>query len=153
MKKLAIIVAILLVIPLSAHARMSSMSDDSLGVIKGKVGITIDFTTRLTDSYLAITDSNGATGYTGTGSLTLDGLSISGITGGTSAMSVSNLTLDVGTNGTTTALVIGLPIIEGHVHVEDVRLGAAAGASGDSMGSLTWGRINYDATTCTVRAH
>ncbi|MBI9077518.1 MAG: hypothetical protein JEZ02_19090 [Desulfatibacillum sp.] len=150
MKKLAIIAMVLMVIPVSALARMDSMSEDSMGVIHGQVGITIDFETRLTSSYLAITDSNGGTGYASTGTLTLDGLSVGGA--GASNMVVTGLKLDVGTTGTKSALIIGLPVITGQVQVDAVRIGTNE-QLGNSLGAITWGNINYAATTCTVYPH
>jgi hypothetical protein len=154
MKKLALITAALLIIPLAAVARMNSMSDDSMGVIHGQVGITIDFETRLTDSYLAITDSDGfGTTWGSQGAITLDGLSITGDESPLTNMSVIGLDLDLGTNSSNTSyLIIGLPVISGHVEVDAVKIGTSA-TMGYSLGKVTWGRINYAETLCKVQAH
>jgi hypothetical protein len=155
MKKLAIIAMVLMVIPLTALARMDSMSEDAMGVIHGQSGITIDFRTQLEDSYLAITDDNGFTDTTvtanNTGAFTLDGLTISGTQGG--AMTVDELLLDVGTDASNKSyLGIGLPIITGKVDVAAVRIGTSA-ARGNSLGQVTWGRIKFAATDCRVYSH
>ncbi len=153
MKKLAMLTVVLLIIPLVALARMNSMSDDSMGVIHGQVGITIDFETQLSDSFLAITDSDGFGSTWGDqGAITLDGLSVTGV-GGTANMVVTGLDLDLGSDSTNNSyLIIGLPRINGQVAVDYVKIGSEP-TVGDSLGQLTWGRINYAPTICKVQAH
>ncbi|SHJ81087.1 hypothetical protein SAMN02745216_02315 [Desulfatibacillum alkenivorans DSM 16219] len=153
MKTLAIIMVVLLMAPIAAQARMESMSEDSMGVIHGQVGITINFETHLSGSYVAITDSDGDDGsYPNQGALTIYGLDITK-TGANDNMVVTGLTLDVGTDsGGNPALCIGLPQITGHVQIDEVRIGGSATA-GNSLGAITWGNIDYAPTTCTVYPH
>ncbi len=156
MKKLAIIAAVLMLIPIAALARMNSMSDDDMGVLRGQVGITIDFQTCLTNSYLAVTDSDGfsISGLTATngGATTLRLFSIYGTGGLGTNMDIDGLDIDAGSTGTTSYVLVGLPRIRGTIDVQSVAVGTTAN-SGDSLGQVTWGNIDFAETDLTISTH
>jgi hypothetical protein len=151
MKRLAILTAVLVVIPIAAMARMSSLSDNAMGVISGKTGITLTWQSRVLDSYIAIYDDNGFTGYGSPGATTLSSFIIDGGTSGTN-MSITGLTIDAGTTGATSACQIGLPAITGRVRAGAVRIGTNDNKGG-SLGRATFGSINIAPTNMLIVTH
>ena len=158
MKKLMLLASVLLFLPYAAAiARMDSMSEDDLSYHRGQVGITIDFQTRLTNSYVALTDSNGFTitgslTATSTGSLTLRNFSIHGTSSSTSNMVVDGLDIDIGSTGSENYLLVGMPAVQGTVDIQSVAVGNAPN-SGGSLSAVAWGNINYAQTNLTIAPH
>ncbi|MFP4476541.1 MAG: DUF6160 family protein [Desulfatibacillaceae bacterium] len=154
MKKGLLIIALaaLLALPMSAMAGMWSITENEMEDVTGQAGITIDMAVQVTSGYIAYGDADGdATGtYDTEGFFTLSGMALNDGAGG--AMDLSGLTIDVGTNAGTSALVIGLPSISGEVSFDDILLGATAD-SGDSLGSLTLGDLGTSSSTITITAH
>lgn len=146
---LIIALATLLVLPMTALAGMWSVTEDEMENVTGQTGISIDLSFRVTSGYLAYGDSDGGTGYTSPGFFTLSGMRIEN-TAGTGNMSLTGLTIDVGSSGATGAIVIGLPALSGRVYFSDLKLGSAADA-GNSLGSLTLGNVGTTASSITIR--
>ncbi len=156
MKKLTFIAAVLMLITTGALARMNSMSDDDMGIHRGQVGITIDFQTRLTDSYLSIIDSNGfsITGLTATnqGALSFRNFSIYGTGDTDTNMNIDGLDIDAGTDGSNSYLLVGLPAIQGTIDIDSVAIGTGANTGG-SLAQVTWGNIDFAETDLTITTH
>lgn len=153
MKKglLAVVLAALLVVPVAALAGMWSITDSEMEDVTGQTGVTIDMSLQVTNGYIAYGDSDGvATTYTAAGYFTLAGMTVGGATGG--AMNLTGLTVDVGSTGTTSALIIGLPTISGQIAFGSMKLGSTANG-GTSLGSLTLGDLTTAASTIIVKAH
>ncbi len=154
MKKLAILAAVLMLIPASVMAGMNILNESSLNDVTGQVGITIDTSVRVVDGFLAWGDSDGhATEATGGGFLVLDGLTVNDGLGGTGAMTQDNLTIDAGTTLTTSYLVIGLPSITGQIGIANIFLGSTISGASESLGSITIGDLDVPSSTIMISAH
>ena len=136
MKKVLLfaVIAMFLMVPMSFAK--TAISESDLAAVTAQEGVTINFDC-FTVGAISIAaqswgDSDGCTscgGYTGEGwvgasiEMSTDFVNIKG-----------NLTIDVGTSGTTTALVIGLPTLnlKGNM-TQVVKLGTAANLSGAAV--------------------
>lgn len=157
MKRLAILTAVLVIIPIAAMARMSTLSDNAMGVISGQVGITMDWDSKIEDGYIAISDSDGfgTTKYQYDGSFTFGDFIINGGTTSTN-MAITGLEIDVGHDGTKGYLGIGLPRILGLVESGAVMIGTGPnqpGTDSGTLGRLTLGSINIAPTSMKVYPH
>jgi hypothetical protein len=108
MKKVVLIIAALLVmLPVMSFAK-STISENELAELTAQEGVTISMAgLTISNIQLAVQswgDSDGFTGYTSSGWI---GAAIT-MTGDVVALS-GDMTIDVGTNGTLTAVRIGLP--------------------------------------------
>ena len=136
MKKVLLfaVLAMFLMVPMSFAK--TAISESDLAAVTAQEGVTINFDC-FTVGAISIAaqswgDSDGCTscgGYTGEGwvGATIDmSTDFVGIKG--------NMTIDVGTSGTTTALVIGLPTLnlKGNM-TQVVKLGTAANLSGAAV--------------------
>ena len=136
MKKVLLfaVIAMFLMVPMSFAK--TAISESDLAAVTAQEGVTINFDC-FTVGAISIAaqswgDSDGCTscgGYTGEGwvGATIDmSTDFVGIKG--------NMTIDVGTSGTTTALVIGLPTLnlKGNM-TQVVKLGTAANLSGAAV--------------------
>ncbi len=158
MKKLAILAAVLMLIPASVMAGMNLLNESSLNDVTGQVGITIDQTLQVNDGFFAWTDSDGwgTTGQAGAqGVLKLDNLTIND--GGTGSMDLTGMKIDAGTDtGGTTYLVITQPSMEGQIAIGAIYLGTSiAAATGDnqSLGAITIGDLSVAGSTVKISAH
>lgn len=161
MKKgiLAVLLVALMALPLAAMAGMltekAPVSDNVLEGVTGQTGVTINASLEVTGGWVAWGDDDGdklgTSGYTTGGFFTLSGLTINNGGAGT-AMDMDGLTIDVGNDGTNTALIIGLPQITGDIGFGSLRLGTAAN-TGTSLGSLTIGDLTTNASTIEIYAH
>jgi hypothetical protein len=152
MKKgfLAVVLAALLVVPVAALAGMWSITDSEMEDVTGQTGVTIDMSLQVTAGYIAYGDDGVTATYTGPGFLTLAGMTVGGATGG--ALNLTNLTVDAGSTGTTSALIIGLPTLSGKIAFSALKLGSVAN-DGTSLGSLTLGDLTTSGSTIVVKAH
>ncbi len=156
MKKLAILAAILVLIPASVMAGMNILNESSLNDVTGQVGITIDSTVEVDAGFLAWGDRDGYDSTISAGGfVTLQGLSINnGSTG--SGMAMTGLKLDAGTDTTKSYLVITLPSINGQIGIADLVLDTTAGATAtttNSLGSITIGNLSVPGSTVKISAH
>lgn len=108
-KLLVLIVAALLLAPVSAMAGMNAfmdmdeLSNSELASTTGQTGITINTTLDIDGGWIAWGDDDGCAGTTANaGWLVLGNIT-------SSAIVTTGLTIDVCTNGTTTWLTIGVP--------------------------------------------
>lgn len=150
MKRLAILMAVLVVIPIAAMARMNSLSDNAMGVVTGQVGIVLDWETQLEDSYIAIYDSDGfgTAKYQNHGAMTLSSFIITGTTAG-SNMVITGLSINSGSAGTVGYLEIGLPRIFGLVQAGAFKIGTVDNKGGD-IGRWTVGDISIAPTDMRI---
>ncbi len=159
-KMLAIAATALLVLPVLAMAGMTAFDNmtelgPEMAEITGQVGITIDSSIEVTTGYLAWGDSNGYDTTDTAGVLKLDGLTVNGGAPGT-ALDQTGLTIDAGTTGSTSYLVIGLPSISGKITIANVVLGTMAtdaATATNSLGSITIGNLTIPKSTVKISAH
>ncbi len=143
-KGLAILAVALVLLPVIALARMSSLEEEDMADVQGQVGISIDLTWRLNNSYLAWTDSDGyddaAINSENQGALTFAALRI---TDGTSTglLQFEGITLDTGSTGSTSYLCLGLPDMSGEIQFGEILIGTAAQRGGGPSRDGSLGRV------------
>lgn len=149
MKKLCILAAvILMLLPVSAMAGMQAASDTELSEISGQTGITIDMNMSVTAGTVAWGDDDGFAPYTTEGWVVLRGLDLPTI-------ALSNVTIDVGGDTTTTYLAIGTSgnVITGSLTIADVVIGSSATATGPSAGEIRVSGIGISFGTIMISGH
>ncbi len=160
MKKLAMFAVIAIMVPGIALAGMGILNESSLNDVTGQVGITIDQTLNADIGSISWTDSDGETanssGYSATGALIINGITVNN-GGATTAITMTGLTIDVGTHATSgTALIIGMPDIEGDINIANICLDTAAGTAAtatNSLGAVSISTIKLTGSTMTIKAH
>jgi hypothetical protein len=123
-----------------AQAELAAMDDAALEAVTGQSGITI--TQATTINVFAFTDADGdetGTAFTSAGSLRMENISLSG-----------DVTIDVGTNGGNTALVIGMGAQTITTDLGLVSSATTALADATTLGAL---RIETGASTLSITAH
>ncbi|MEW5735552.1 MAG: DUF6160 family protein [Thermodesulfobacteriota bacterium] len=154
-KLLVLIVAALLLAPVSAMAGMNAfmdmdeLSNSELASTTGQTGITINATAQILGGYIAWGDNDGCGGTTAAtdGWLTINGITASGIV-------LDGTTIDVCTAGTTTWLTIGVPALTINANVASLYLGSTIRTNGpDSLGQLTIGNLQLAAMTLEITGH
>jgi len=143
MKKLLVLAALLLMVPVSAMAGMTAfmdmdeLSNNELAQTTGQVGITINTSIgSITGGYVAWGDSDGCAGCGSTaGWLSLSTLTIT--TGQNISMTVDACTTAAGTS----YLVLGITSGSINLDIAHMRVGSAAGAGAD-MGELSVSALN-----------
>ncbi len=158
MTRLSALFIVLLIIPMTALARMATLTQEDLGEVTGQVGITVDLTWQMEDSFLAWTDDDGygtTLGLTNSqGVLRLDNLAIDdGDDTSPGPISIVGIKLDAGTtsNGTT-YLCLSLPSISGEITIGNIVIGSQIDTGG-SRGAIYLGDFNLASSTLKVMAH
>jgi hypothetical protein len=154
MKKILVLAVVaLLIAPISAMAGMTAfmnmdeMSGNEMSDVTGQTGITIDVTQQILGGYISWGDNDGCTTYASAGYVTL-----STITAG--PIIIDGLTIDACDDGTTSYVVIGVPVMTQSAHIAAVRIGSAAGFGiGNSLGSITIGSLTMAAMTVRINGH
>jgi hypothetical protein len=154
MKKIMVlVVALLLVAPLSALAGMTAfmdmdeMSDNELAATQGQTGITMTQHLELAGGYIAWGDNDGCAGTTaGAGWLTLNNLWATGID--------ANLTIDVCTvaGEATSWLTIGIAGQTISAGVSEIKLGSAIN-TGASLGELVIHSLTIQNSVMRITSH
>jgi hypothetical protein len=137
MKKLLLlmIVTLFVMMPLASFAK-TAISDSDLSAVTAQEGVTINFNCFTVGAISIAAQSWGDSD----GCSTCGGYTTAGWVGATINMSsnfvtiTGNMTIDVGTSGTRTALIIGLPTLnlQGTM-TQVVKLGTAANLSGAAV--------------------
>lgn len=147
MKKLALLAAVLMIIPASVMAGMTALNETDMNDVTGQTGISIDSDmSAITVGYLAWTDDDGfGTPLTShTGALTLSTI--------TNTMTMDNLQIDCGSDASTSYLAITLPSTSGDVTIAAIRIGTAP-TLGGSLGAITLGNVSNSGSTIKIYAH
>ena len=136
MKKVLLltIVAFLMMVPMSFAK--TAISDSDLADVTAQEGVTINFDCFTVGAITIAAQSWGdADGCTTCGGYTAAGWVGASVTMSSNFVRISgNMTIDVGTSGTRTALVIGLPTLNlAGSMTQVVKLGTAANLSGGSV--------------------
>ncbi|MBI9077519.1 MAG: hypothetical protein JEZ02_19095 [Desulfatibacillum sp.] len=154
MNRFAVIIILLLVLPVTVLARMDTLTEEDMVEVTGQTGITIDLTWQLLDSYLAWTDNDGfgTTASQTEGVITLSGLKINDGNASPGPITITGITLDVGTSGANTYLLLGMPAISGQVSIENFFIGSHVN-SGGSLGRVYVGDLNMKNSVLRVTAH
>jgi len=148
MKKLCLLLALML-IPASAMAGMTAVSDVDLEGVTGQTGITISMTVTVTASSLAWGDSDGFGTYTTEGWVILSSVTMPNT-------SLTNVTIDVGSDGTTSILQIDVGsgnLIQGDMTIGSVIIGTTATASTESIGEIRMTGLGIKTGAIRIRGH
>lgn len=142
-----IAVALIFAIPFTALARMSSLDDADLDEVTGQVGLSIDLTFHVNDSYIAWTDDDGwgttKDNLNHQGALTMCGFKIDE-DGDGGDLSLTGLTYDVGaTSAGASYLAIGLPDMYGWIRCSSFKIGSNPNIGG-GLGEVVIGNLNTD---------
>jgi hypothetical protein len=109
------IVALFALMPLVSSAR-TVVADEELAGVTAEAGVTIVFTDVIADNTtltsVAWGDTNGFTGYTGSGWVGINGISIASAGANQTASLSGAMNIDVGSSGTLTNLKIDLPTVK-----------------------------------------
>lgn len=152
MKKFLVLAAlILLLLPVSAMAGMTSASDTDLEGVKGQTGITLSMSMSVTAGQVLWGDSDGftaTTAYTTQGWLILSSVTLPSI-------AVTDVSIDVGSSATTTYLGIATTgnIITGNLTVGAIVLGSTTTTTTPSLGELQVKSIGVSFGTIKISAH
>jgi len=145
MKKLCLLAALLLVLPVSAMAGMTAVSDVDLEEVTGQTGITITMNVTVTATSMAWGDSDGFGTYSTAGWVILSTVAMPSLT-------LTGVTIDCGSNGTDTILQIDLgttSLISGNLTIGNVIIGTTASATTASLGEIRM--VGLGVTTGAIR--
>jgi len=155
MKKILVLAAILMLVPVSAMAGMTAfmnmdeLSSNDLSSVTGQTGITINAQITITGGFQSWGDNDGCTAFTTAGFVTLSTITTRGF-----AIDVSGLTIDACNDGTTSYVSISYPTITLNQYIAAVRIGDdAAFGNGASIGSLTVGSLTLGSSYIRISGH
>jgi len=132
MKKLCLLAALLVLLPVSAMAGMSAVSDMDLEEVTGQTGITLTMAVTVTATSMAWGDSDGFGTYSTAGWVILSSVTMPSV-------NLSNVTIDCGSDATTSILQIDLGttnLIQGNLTIGNVIIGTTASATTQSLGEI-----------------
>jgi hypothetical protein len=148
MKKLCLLLALML-IPASAMAGMSAVSDVDLEEVTGQTGITITMTVTVSATSVAWGDSDGFGTYSTEGWVILSSIAMPSV-------NLDGVTIDVGSDGTDSILQIDVGtdnIIEGNLTIGDVIIGTTASASTESIGEIRMTGLGIKTGAIQIMGH
>lgn len=149
MKKMLVLAALLLMVPVSAMAGMTAVSDVDLEGVTGQTGITITMAVTVQADSIAWGDSDGFGTYTTAGWLVLSSVS-------TPAVNLSNVTIDCGSDGTDSILQINLGtsnLVEGNLTIGNVVIGTTSTASAPSIGEIRMTGLGVKTGAIQIKGH
>jgi hypothetical protein len=150
MKKLCLLAALALVLlPASAMAGMTAVSDVDLEGVTGQTGITITMTVTVEATTMAWGDSDGFGTYSTEGWVILSDVTMPNT-------NLDNVTIDCGSDGTTTILQIDVGndnLIEGNLTIGDVVIGTTASASTESIGEIRMTGLGIKTGAIRIKGH
>jgi len=150
MRRLGILAAVaLMLLPASAMAGMTAASDLDLEEVAGQTGITITMGMTVTADTMAWGDSDGFGSYTTAGWLVLSTVSMPSV-------NLSNVTIDCGSDGTTSILQINLGttnLIQGNLTIGNMIIGTTASATTQSVGELRMTNLGVKTGAIQLKGH
>jgi len=149
MKKLCLVAALLMLLPVSAIAGMSAVSDVDLEEVTGQTGITITMNVTVTASSMAWGDSDGFGTYSTQGWVVLSSVTMPSIT-------LSGVTIDCGSDGTNSILQIDVGtgnLISGNLTIGNVIIGTTAASSTASIGEIRMVGLNVQTGAIRISGH
>jgi hypothetical protein len=149
MKKLCILAALMLMVPVSAMAGMTAVSDVDLEGVTGQTGITITMNVTVSADSIAWGDSDGFGTYTTQGWLVLSSVT-------TPSVNLQNVTIDCGSDGTTALLQINLGtsnLIQGNLTIGSVVIGTTSNASTASIGEIRMTGLGVKTGAIQISGH
>jgi len=139
----------LLLLPAAAIAGMTAASDMDLEEVTGQTGITITMNVTMSADSMAWGDSDGFGTYSTAGWLVLSAVS-------TPSVNMQNVTIDCGSDGTTSILQINLGtsnLIQGNLTIGNVIIGTTASASTASIGEIRMTGLGVKTGAIQVKGH
>jgi len=149
MKKLCILAALMLLVPVSAMAGMTAVSDVDLEGVTGQTGITISMTVTVVADSMAWGDSDGFGTYTSAGWLVLSSVS-------TPNVQLTNVTIDCGSDATNAFLQINVGngnLIQGNLTIGNVVIGTTSSAATQSIGEVRMTGLGIKTGAIQISGH
>jgi hypothetical protein len=149
MKKLLVLAAIMMLVPVSAMAGMTAVSDVDLEGVTGQTGITISMTVTVQADSMAWGDSDGFGTYCTQGWLILSTVSMPNV-------QLTNVTIDCGSDGSTSMLQINLGtsnLIQGNLTIGNVIIGTTANAVTQSIGEIRMTNLGIKTGAIQISGH
>ncbi|MEW5735550.1 MAG: hypothetical protein AB1921_11880 [Thermodesulfobacteriota bacterium] len=136
--------ALFLAVVTTALANMQTVDEEALADIQASMGATLHMRGgRAVSNAWAYRDVDGAAGYnTNRGYLFFGSVGYTD-TSGAGNINLWNMTLDIGSYGTTEMLIIGFPDIDGRISINDIRIGNCNDHGGYWSGPATWVPATY----------
>jgi len=149
MKKLCVLAALMLLLPVSAMAGMTAVSDVDLEGVTGQTGITITMNVTVSADSMAWGDSDGFGTYTTAGWLVLSSVT-------TPSVNLTNVTIDCGSDGTNAILQINLGtsnLIQGNLTIGNVIIGTTSSATTESIGEVRMTGLGIKTGAIQIKGH
>jgi len=150
MKKLVILAALLMLLPVSAMAGMSAVSDTDLEEVTGQVGLTITMTVTVTASTIAWGDSDGfGPTYTSQGWVILSNVT-------TPNFQLTGVTIDAGSDNSSAYVCINTGatnIISGNMTIGALIIGTTGTATGASTGEIRMTGLGVQVGALIISGH
>jgi hypothetical protein len=138
-----------MLLPASAMAGMTAVSDVDLEGVTGQTGITISMTVTVEAATIAWGDSDGFGAYSTQGWVILRDVTQPNI-------SLSNVTIDCGTSGAESVLQIDVGtsnLIEGTMIIGNVVIGSTANATTQSIGEIRMTGLGIKTGAIQIKGH
>jgi len=148
MKKLCILLALVL-IPASAMAGMTAVSNADLEEVTGQTGITITMAVTVQASSMAWGDSDGFGTYTTQGWVVLRDVTMP-------AVNLAGVTIDCGSDATLAILQIDVGtgnLIQGDLTIGNVVIGTTATATTASLGEIRMTALGVKTGAIRISGH
>jgi len=149
MKKLLVLAALLMLLPVSAMAGMTAVSDVDLEGVTGQTGITITMNVTVGADTIAWGDSDGFGTYSTQGWLILSSVTMPNV-------NLQNVTIDCGSDATTAILQINLGtsnLIGGNLTIGNVIIGTTATATTQSIGEIRMVNLGIKTGAIWIMGH
>jgi len=149
MRKLCLLAALLMLLPVSAMAGMSAVSDVDLEEVTGQTGITITMNVTVTATSMAWGDSDGFGTYSTAGWVILSTVQMPNV-------SLTGVTIDCGSDGVNSILQIDVGtgnLISGNLTIGNVVIGTTASASTQSIGEVRMTGLGIQTGAIRIMGH
>jgi len=149
MKKLCLLAALMMILPVSAIAGMSAVSDMDLEEVTGQTGITITMNVTVVATSMAWGDSDGFGTYSTQGWVILSTVTMP-------AVNLQGVTIDCGSDGSLSILQIDVGtgnLIQGNLTIGAVIIGTTASATTQSIGEIRMVGLGVQTGAIRISGH
>jgi hypothetical protein len=150
MRRLSILAAVaLMLLPALAMAGMTAISEMDLEEVTGQTGLTLGMNVTVSADSMAWGDSDGFGTYVTQGWLVLSTVTMP-------AVNLQNVTIDCGSDGTTSILQINLGtsnLIQGNLTIGNTIIGTTASATTQSIGEVRMTNLGIKTGAVRLMGH
>ena len=150
-----LIIAVAMLLPVSAMAGMTAINDSAMGEITGQAGITLDQSVQISIDYIAWGDDDGCSGTTTAGFVNVCTILIDDDGG---AANMDGMLIDSGANASdgNPAICIEMPSSTLDIDIAAIRTGTSVpggGTQGESLGSLHIENLDQAGGSIKIAGH